>query len=473
MPAIRTTLVAPPADYITRLYGFRSRKSFRSQPPLGIGYIAATLRREGLAVTLLDAAAHGWDIDTTVQRILATRPDVVGVSSITFEAESAFALIRALKKRSGALVVLGGAHANSCYPDIPGQCPQVDVIAAGDGEPIMLDICLALQEGRGFDAIPGIRYRRADGTFSTFTERPVVKDLDSLPPPAYDLYPHHLYRPLPHRHRRSPSTCMITSRGCSYGKCTYCELSGLLKKTFRRHSPGRVADEMRSLLQTTGAREIYFQDDIFVSDPGWVESFCDLLIQARTGAIWSCESRFQGLSGALLEKMARAGCWRIYLGFESGNQELLDGIRKGFTLEEARDAARRVREAGIEVVGFFMLGLPGETPEMGRKTVEFSLELGLDHAIYSLTVPHPNTELYKICEKAGTIRHDTNYHYKKASFVPNGYESAGQLEALRSHAFRRFYFRPGYWLKCVRQLRSLDDLRYYAKGFFSLFSYLD
>ena len=469
---MRVTLVAPPANYLSELYGLQTRRSYRNQLPLGIGYIASTLIREGLEVSLLDACAQGWGVERTAREVCATRPDVVGISAITFEAASAYALIRRLKaERETAFVVLGGAHANSHHPMIPEECPEVDAVGAGDGEVIMAELCRRVGEGRPLEGMLGVSAKGPEGTFSPLKPHPPVPDLDALPYPAYHLYRHPLYKPLPHRAKRLPSTCMITSRGCSYAKCTYCELSGLIRKTFRRHSPERVVEELETLIAVSKAREVYFQDDIFISDPEWVEDFCRRLTKSDLDILWSCESRFQGVSKGLLERMGASGCWRIYYGFESGNQRLLDRIEKGFALKEAREAAAKANAAGMDVVGLFMIGLPGETPEEAEETIAFSIDLGLDHAFFSLTVPRPTTELYRICKEAGSFVDGNEYYYKKASFVPTAYKSVDQLEAMRDRAFRRFYFRPAYWWRCLCKIRSLEDLLYYLRGFISFVRY--
>lgn len=465
-------LLAPPFDYTSGLYGFVGVRAYRNQPPLGLGYLASALRDAGFPVRLLDAAAEGWDVGRTVNEVLALQPSVVGVSAITLEAPSACTLLRALRPRTKALLVLGGAHANSYWETVPTECPDADVVAVGEGEQTLVELCRAHARGSPVWDIAGSVARRPDGTWSELVERPPEPALDRLAPPAYDLFPHAKYVPLPHRRKRLPATAMITSRGCSYARCTYCEMSNLVRKHYRRHSPARVVREMKDLLALTGAREVYFQDDIFITDPAWVEEFCDRLRAERLDVLWSCESRFVGLSRDLFRRMHDAGCWRIYFGFESGSQESLDAIRKGFTLAQARQAARDARAAGLDVVGFFMLGLPGETPEMGRKTIEFARTLGLNHAIFSLTVPHRNTDLYEICREAGTILRDQDYFSRRASYVPHGYRDAAQLERLRDEAYRRFYLRPAYWWQCLRDLKSMDDVRYYLSGAASLFSFL-
>lgn len=465
-------LVAPPFDYTSGLYGFVGVRAYRNQPPLGLGYLAAVLREEGIPVVLLDAAAEGWDTARTVAEVLARSPGVVGVSAITMEAASAYAVLRGLRGSTGALLVLGGAHANSYWQAVTAECSDLDVVVVGEGERTLAALCHAHRKGDTLEGIEGAVVRRADGTWSPLKERLPEMDLDRLPPPAYDLFPHARYVPLPHRRKRLPATAMITSRGCSYARCTYCEMSNLVRKHFRRHSPERVVRELRGLLALTGAREVYFQDDIFITEPAWVEEFCERLKAEHLDVLWSCESRFVGLSRALFRRMRKAGCWRVYFGFESGSQESLDIIRKGFALDEARQGARDAREAGLDVVGFFMLGLPGETPEMGKKTIDFALTLGLNHAIFSLTVPHPNTELYEICRRTGTILREQDYFTRTASYLPQGYESTAQLERLRDEAYRRFYLRPGYWMQCLMDLRTVDDVRYYLSGAAGLLKFL-
>lgn len=471
--SFRITLAAPPADFLKGLYGFHGGRTYRNQPPLGIGYLASSLREAHFSVTLLDCAAFGWDMGQSVKKILQSKPDVVGITAITYEAPAAYELVRQIKRQSDAFVVLGGAHTNSFYSQIHDECPELDAIAAGESEATFVELCDRVHRNISLDGIKGFRCKEPDGNFSELIESSPVMDLDTLAPPAFDLYPHHLYRPLPHRAKRLPSSCMITSRGCSYQKCTYCELSGLIRKVYRRHSPERVIREMKMLVQQSSAKDIYFQDDIFITEPEWVEEFCDRLEKSGLDIIWSCESRFLGVTATMLSRMKKAGCWRIYYGFESGNQHLLDKIKKGFTLSEAKKAAQDANQAGLDVVGFFMLGLPGETPQDARRTIKFSLDLNLDHAVYALTIPHPNTELYKICETEGTMIEEDKYFYKKAAFVPKAYRNAEQLENYRAEAFRRFYLRPAYWWRCLTRIRSVEDIRYYLRGFLALFGYLD
>jgi len=469
----RVSLVAPPVNFLAELYGFRSRKAYRNQLPLGIGYLASMLIQNGFQVDLLDASAENLEIDQTVNRILALKPDIIGITAITFEAKAAFHLAETLRNRTTAYMVFGGAHANSYYPEVPNQCSAFDAIVAGEGEYSLLKMAVTIDGGSRPQQMPGAMIRQPDGTYSKFAERDPIMNLDELPAPAYHLYKHELYKPLPHRRKRLPATCMITCRGCSYGQCTYCELSGLIRKTYRRHSPGRVVEEMALLKKLARAREIYFQDDIFINEPGWVYEFCDRLEAADLGIIWSCETRLQGLTLDMLRRIRKSGCWRIYYGFESGNQDLLDGIQKGFTLDEARHVVDISNQAGLDIVGFFMIALPGETPEKAERTLAFARELSIDHAIFSMTVPHPNTQLYRICEAHGRIIEDHLYYYKKASYIPEGYQSAEQIEAIWRKAYKQFYFRLSFLWRCITKCRSWEDFMYYLKGFASFFTFMD
>ena len=467
------TLVAPPVDFLSGVYGFRTRKRYRNQPPLGIGYVAAYLRQVGFAVHVLDAAAEDLSLAATVDRVLATGPDVIGVTAISYEAPVALELLRMLRARTAARLVMGGAHATRYHDEVVAGGPSLDAIVVGEGEHATAELLQAWCAGASGEGLAGVRVRRPDASFSPYVARPPVADLDLLPPPAYDLYPLHLYRPLPHRRKRLPSACMITSRGCSWGKCAYCELSVAMRGNYRRHSPARVVDEMKSLQRLMGARDIYFQDDIFLADPDWVLELAGRLEREKLGIIWSCETHVNGIAEPVLRAMARAGCWRVYIGFESGDQALLDRIHKGFTLAEARSVVRMTREAGMEVVGFFMIGLPGETPELARKTIDFSLSLGLDFAMYSLVVPHRDTELYDLCQQDGTIVNLGNFHGKSASFIPRGYRDAAEVEAMQRLAYRRFYLRPSYVRQCAGRIRTWEDARLYAEGALALFTFLD
>ena len=166
--------------------------------------------------------------------------------------------------------------------------------------------------------------------------------------------------------------------------------------------------------------------------------------------------------------MADSGCWSISYGIESGNQELLDFIKKGFTIKQAKDAIKWTHEAGIETRCSFMLALPGESPEMGQKTIDFAIDLDVDYAQFFATNPLPGTPLYNNCQEYGTLNPNLdNYGISRpfrAPFVPFAYKNEKQILDLVKKGHRKFYFRPRYFLKAAKRIRRLDDFSKYWNG---------
>ena len=224
-------------------------------------------------------------------------------------------------------------------------------------------------------------------------------------------------------------------------------------------------EELNELKQKYKVIEIAFWDDTFTVNRQWVMEFCDRMIQDKMNLKWGCYSRLNLVDKELLAKMKKAGCWTIFFGIESGNQELLDNIKKLMTVEEMRQKVRLVQSVGIEIRGSFMLGIPGETPEMAKKTIKFAVELDPDYAQFSLVTPYPGTQLYKEVNKWGTLKEEYNeFHGWSPVFVPKGYKDADELRKLHKEAFRRFYFRPKYVLKKIWGIRTKTDIERYWKG---------
>jgi radical SAM superfamily enzyme YgiQ (UPF0313 family) len=224
-------------------------------------------------------------------------------------------------------------------------------------------------------------------------------------------------------------------------------------------------EEIKDVVKNYNAREISFWDDTMTQSRKWMVAFCDALEQSGLNLTWTCYARVDTMDPPLLDKMKKAGCFNIFYGFEAGSQELLDLVDKRIRVEDSIQACRWTQEAGIEVRGSFMLGLPGETPELARQTIDFALELDPDYAQFCLTTPYPGTRLYDQAEEFGWLSTElSDYHGWKAVFVPYGYNSPEELLAMERRAMIRFYFRPRYWLRTVKKLRRREDLFRVFKG---------
>ncbi|HOZ46432.1 MAG TPA: radical SAM protein [Candidatus Hydrogenedentes bacterium] len=458
---MHVVLVIPPFD-LSASFGSKKRMQLGVLAPLGVGYLAASLEPRGHTVTLIDAIALALNQDEAVDRILSARPDVIGISCVTKMAENAYAVIAALKARAPDIpVVFGGAHATSFVERVLDECPGIDFLVPGEGEITLADLVDRLAEGRDWGDLPGLVYREGGGQVHCTPVPEPVRDLDTLPNPARHIYQSELYLPLPNQARRKPATTVITSRGCPWGKCAFCYQGGRYAQPYRQRSAAHVVDELGHLVKDFGIREVIFWDDNFGMSRTWTEEFCRRLEQERLDITWTAQMRVNTVRPESLKRMASVGCYNVYYGFESGNQELLDMIHKGITLDEIRNAVTWAKQAGMEIRGSFILGLPTETPEMSEKTIRFACELNVDWMIFFPYIVRRGTPLEERALREGrVVDSGTNMHLP--SYVPNTYASAEQLEAMVKRAYRRYYMRPAFIGRTLWQARKWSRLKNYA-----------
>ena len=253
---------------------------------------------------------------------------------------------------------------------------------------------------------------------------------------------------------------MITARGCPYAKCHHCFQASSSKVQYRRHSPERVIEEILQLADQYRIKEISFWDDAFTVNEEWVLDFCSLLKKRKVRILWSCFGMIHTVSQRMLQAMHESGCWNIFYGLDTGVPSLLESLNRGYTLGRMREVVQWTKNAGIEIRGSFMLGLPGETPRMAHETIRFALDLDLDFAQFSLTTPFPGTRFYEICKDEGTVDTDfSKYTAFEPVFVPKGYSNRNELKAIQQSAYKRFFNRPSYILKNLKKIRRVEDLR--------------
>jgi anaerobic magnesium-protoporphyrin IX monomethyl ester cyclase len=442
-------------------------------PALGIGYLAAVLIQNGHAVKIIDSQAMGYDVDKVIFEIRNYAPAALGVSFLTPQEDSAYKLIRQVKKYFKNIpVIVGGAHP-SCFPQMTmDKCKEIDVLVAGEGEYIMLDIISCLEKGGALKDVKGIYYRNASKEVLKTPPDSRLVDLEALPFPARQLYSLASYAPEPFENKCLPSTNLIVSRGCSYAQCTFCYRSGILKRQYRIQSAEKTLEEIRHLVKNFGVKEFIFYDDDLSSNKKWLIQFLSLLKKEKISISWSFRGRSNTVDLDILKQAKEAGCFSVAFGFESGNQDLLDNIKKGITLEQSRCAASLANSLGLEVVGTFMLGLPGETPQKAEKTIEFAIELDCTYAAFIPTHPFLGTELYDQCQKRGEIVEAPYVDGKtrgaryipKVTYIPSGYKNKEELEKMVANAYRKFYLRPGYFYKHLKKISSFEDVKRYWNG---------
>jgi len=465
--------VYPPLS-VNERYGKDVGETGGNLPPLGIAYLAAYAREKHFTVGVIDGVIDKYTIASLVKKVLELDPKVVGISALTSNYYRAMRLAKELKKRNkDILIILGGPHV-TIMPKESLRSNCFDLAVLGEGE-LTLDEILNKFKETGWNRnkflnnieslkqINGIAFIDKRKLVVT-KERERIDNLDSLPLPAWDLFPMKKYRPLPNQYKREPVANLIVIRGCPY-HCSFCSSGHFFGRRVRSMSPERVIELIAHLIKTYGTKDLSFWDDMLTLNKAWMHKLCSLMIKKKLDITWTCFARVDSVDYKLLKHMKKAGCWNIFFGFESGNQELLDNIGKGITLEQIETANALCKKVGIEVRASFMLALPGETPELARKTIDFAKKLNPDYVQFSITTPYPGTKLYSDVKKYGRLNTKfSEFHGWKAVFIPYGYKSSREIEELERNAMREFYLRPAYILGRFKKINSWQDVKRYTHG---------
>jgi anaerobic magnesium-protoporphyrin IX monomethyl ester cyclase len=443
------------------------------QPPMGLLQLAAVLESKGYRVSIIDANALKLQPRDVVPLLGDT--DVVGLTAMTPTISRAIEIARYIKgARPEIPLILGGSHATLLPGETLTAAPEIDVIVRGEGEETIVELLTALENKQSLGEIQGITYSENGKTVDNPLRSSMI-ELDSLPFLAYHLLHPGLYRPHPPHGRALPFAVMITSRGCPY-KCAYCS-KPVFGKKFRAQSPERVVDEIAYLQEKRGIKELAFYDDVFTMDKKRAYAVAEEILKRGGKIIWSCETRVNLVDRELLRHMKQAGCYSVSYGIESGSQEILDTIDKDITLEQVEEAVRFTREAGLHVIGYFMVGSPGETPATIRQTVGLARKLKLDFAQFSITTPFPGTKFYEMYLEGGG---DSNIPWEDYIYAGSGGSGTPVFESpsLRrddifnwvKRAYREFYLRPSYIWRRLRRTTSIGDLKVNLSGLSMLLS---
>jgi len=441
-------------------------------PPLGIAQLVSFLKEKGFDIGIIDAVVEDHTLEELMKRILKLKPKIVGFSALTTNFNRAVIAAKELKKLSPeTLILLGGHHATILPQEIVKENDCFDLLVIGEGELTSEEILKEYKKTKwdkkkfleNCDSIKGICFKKKNKVI--FTEkRELIEDLDKLPFPARDLLPMKKYIPLPNQYKRKPVISMVVIRGCPFN-CSFCSNNALFGKRIRAMSPERVIKEIKYVIKKYKAKEISFWDDMMTVNKEWMYKFCDLIEENKLDLTWTCYSRVDCVDYKLLKRMKETGCWNIFFGYESGNQDLLNNIRKGTTLKQIEKINTFCKKLGIEIRASFMLALPGETPELAQQTIDFAKKLNPDYAQFCITTPFPGTELYRNVEKYGTLKQDfSEYNIWKPVFVPYGYKNGKEIEKMERKAMFQFYIRPRYIWSRIKKTNSLEDIKRYVKG---------
>ena len=424
---------------------------FNLMPPLGILSIAAWLEQHGIEVEIIDGYANRESHEVMVAKIIASGCSAVGFSCTTSSFPETNRIATHLKEKAPNIItVLGGAHACTIGAPLLDSYPAIDYLVIGEGENTMLELSRA-----GFsnvESIPGIAYRDSDGNGTLTSQRELIKDLDSLPFPAYHLLPNfpRLYKLPLFSYPRSPNTSIISSRGCPYA-CSYCDRS-VFSRGFRFNSPEYILEHVAMLSRDYGIRHVFFYDDLFTFDRTRVAEFCNLKAKKGIKVSYNCIARLEHVDAELLALLKGSGCWQVNFGIESCDPEVLKNHRIFYGLDEVGQKLQMVKKAGMRVKGLIMVGLPGENEAAIRRTIDYALSLPLDEINVTKFTPFPGAPVYKNIRDFGEF--DENWELMNcinSVFVPSGM-TREQVDSLYDEFIRRFYHRTNITLGYARML---------------------
>jgi anaerobic magnesium-protoporphyrin IX monomethyl ester cyclase len=430
----------------------------RTSPPLGLAYLAAVSEQRGDQVRVHDGDVEEESLAAVVREF---EPEVVGITANTTQITAAWRDAELVKSLSNAPVVLGGPHPTS-LPEESAAKRFVDVVVRSEGEATWLELLENWEIGRLgtpdsqstnlpiYQSIAGITYRDGNGEIVSTPNRVSipVEELDRMPFPAWHLFKLDRYTNLQPTVDQVDglSLPILTSRGCPY-RCSYCSQIG--PRLWRARSVESVIAEWRWLVKEQGAVEIGVLDDSFNINRQRVLDISKRLIDEGLSHVpWIMINGIRAnlADEELLGAMKRAGCLRSAFGVESGNQAILDSVvDKHLTLDQVRSAFKAARAVGLETIGFFIIGMPGETEATLDDTIRFACELDPVVANFSIATPFPGTEMYETVQAQGRILAETwddfVFFEGKARFEMPGLP-AELVERKWKEAYRLFYLRP-------------------------------
>lgn len=432
-------------------------------PSVGLAYIAAVLEKNNHKVKIIDCMIEGIntykDLKTKIKEF---NPDLIGFSIYTATYGKAQDILKLLKKDFPDIkVVFGGPHITALPEQTMEETPLLDYVIPVEGEYTLLE----LAQGKDLKDILGLVYREKNKMIKN-PPRPLVETLDELPHPArHLLLSSQHYHDLATRSIRGIIVTLITSRGCP-SNCHFCDQT--MGKKWRGHSVDYIFEEIDSIKENIA--KIDFEDDNFALNRKRLEEFCRKKIERGDKWKWNCYMRLDSMDDDIISLMKKAGCYCIFVGIESGNNEMLKFINKNITTDLIRKKINILKKHKVEVHGSIILGYPKETKKTLKQTIDFALFLPLDGITVNIFTPFPKTVLAEKAGSYGVVSNDwADYspHSPKPAFVPNGF-TAEELLELQRNTYKRFFFRPKFILTHLNKffnkqffITGLKALRYF------------
>lgn len=437
-------------------------------PPVGALYIASSiLHNRKTEVKVVDTSFKDFQVHNLYKTFQEFRPDLVGISAITPEAESLDAIAEVTRQLlPHATIVAGGPHP-TYYTRQVLRSGNVDYVVLGEGEETILELLDALEGKRDIDQVAGIAYR-VNGDMIQTPPRPPLLNLDAIPFPAWELIEVERYTRLPTmsvRISHNPYMVIVTSRGCPF-KCFYChDMHG---KSFRGRSPENIVEEMTWLKNRFFVNEFEIIDDIFNFDLRRAIKTFDLIIEKQLDVKLRFPNGIRAdiCTDEFLEKFRQAGGQYTAVAIESASQRLQRLMKKYLNHQKVEKTIAKASELGIFTLGFFMLGFPSETREEIEQTIQWALHSDLDAALFNIVTPYEGTELSTAFKEVLPREEDLSYYHFR--FVPVSLcdLSPEELRKRVQRAYTAFYLsRKRLFKKAPRAHKVAQFMNYLAQMF--------
>jgi anaerobic magnesium-protoporphyrin IX monomethyl ester cyclase len=364
------------------------QRLMRPHPPLGLLYLTSHLKSRGIDVGVFDGTFRS--LEAFADTLRRDRPPVVGIAVNLMTKRNALAMI-ALAKLHGSRVVIGG-------PDPPHHAEAylnagADVVVIGEGEQTLEELLPALLAGADLTAIHGIAFTAPDGSVVRTPPRTLLPNLDRQPFPDRSAIDLPMYLNAWRERHGVGTVSLITARGCPY-TCTWCSRS-VFGETHRRRSVTNVADEVEAIVDRYHPERLWYADDVFAIHRGWTIDYARELERRRLRLPFECISRAERIDDAVADALASLGCFRVWIGSESGSQRVLDAMKRKVSVDQVHTAADRLRRRGIEVGMFIMLGYDGEQMSDLRATVDHLKRTAPDVFLTTVSYPIKGTPYYE------------------------------------------------------------------------------
>jgi anaerobic magnesium-protoporphyrin IX monomethyl ester cyclase len=456
-------LIVNPYTSTDRTAG-RFKSFLEAMPPISIAYVAAALEEAGVPVACYDDFLNGGDLPQFDEAVRREKPGVIGFTSTTPTGPGVSRLSQYCRDHFPDIkLIQGGVHA-TVFAEYLLKSGEADYIVHNEGEITTVELVRALASGGDVSGVKGISWM-ADGAFVTNEPQPMIEDLDTIPFPAWHLLPWERYRLFNFARVETPATLILGSRGCPY-RCNFCSLT-VMGHTRRKRSIPNLVDECEHMWDRYGMKQLAYVDPIFPISRAESLEFRDEVVKRglHKKQVWTTETRVDLMDFETVDAMYESGCRRVMFGFETGDQETLDRIEKDFELAQAYNAVRLCKKVGMEVIGFFIIGSPGETERSIQMTIDFSCDLGIEFAKYTCFVPYPGTPIYYEFLKDGTIPADEAYDFARYTSYPTEenpaiYVTAAltqeRLVEMQRKAFSQFYLRPSMIYRQLFKIRALN-----------------